>query len=53
MMVYKIAKSLFAKDAFSIKKELPNFLLASVLVNMSWFIMGALLDVANVATSAI
>lgn len=53
MLVFKIAKSLFTKDAFSIKKELPNFLLASIVVNMSWFLMGTLIDVANVATAAV
>lgn len=53
LLVFKIAKSLFTKDAFSIKKELPNFLLASILLNMSWFLMWTLIDVANVATAAV
>lgn len=53
ILVFKIAKSLFTKDAFSIKKELPNFLLASILLNMSWFLMGTLIDISNVATAAV
>lgn len=53
LLVYKIAKSLFTKDAFSIKKELPNFLLASILLNMSWFLMGTLIDISNVVTAAV
>lgn len=53
MLVIKIAQSLFDKNEFKLKKELPNFLLASVLVNMSWFIMGALIDMSNVATAAV
>ncbi len=53
MLVFKIAKSLFAKDAFSIKKELPKFLLASIMINMSWFLMGTMIDIANVATAAV
>jgi hypothetical protein len=53
LLVYKIAASLFTKDAFAIKKELPNFLIASILLNMSWFLMGTLIDISNVATAAI
>jgi hypothetical protein len=53
LFVFKIIKSLFAKDAFAIKTELPKFLVASILANMSWFLMGVLIDVANVATAAV
>ncbi len=52
-LVSKIASSIFSKNGFELKKDLPNFLLASILVNMSWFLMGAMIDVANVATAAV
>jgi hypothetical protein len=52
-LVSKIASSVFTKNSFDLKKDLPNFLLASILVNMSWFLMGAVIDVANVATAAV
>ena len=48
-----ILKSFFTKDAFEIKKTLPRFLLAGVLIQMSWFIMGAFVDLANIATAAV
>ncbi len=53
LLVVWVLKSVFGKDAFELKKELPKYLLASIVINMSWFLMGALIDVANVATSAI
>ena len=54
ILIVKIVKYLFAtKDLFSIKKDLPNFLLASILLNMSWFLMGTLIDISNVATAAV
>jgi hypothetical protein len=48
-----VLKSLFTKNAFNLKSELPKFLLASVLINMSWFLMGTLIDLSNVATAAV
>lgn len=53
LLVVWVLKSIFGKNAFELKKELPKYLLASIVINMSWFLMGALIDVANVATSAV
>ncbi len=53
MLIVGILKSLFNKNVYEIKKELPKYLLASIMVNMSWFLMWALIDVANVATAAV
>ena len=53
MLVAGILKSLFSKDTYAIKKELPKYLLASIMINMSRFLMGALIDVSNVATAAV
>jgi hypothetical protein len=50
--LYNIIKSLFGK-AFAFKTEIGKFVLAWVLINMSWFAMGALVDLANVATAAV
>ncbi|MEI7477672.1 MAG: hypothetical protein WCJ81_04060 [bacterium] len=52
-MLRLIVSSLFKKDYFHVGKELPPLLLASVLINMSWFLMGALIDLSNVATAAV
>lgn len=52
-LLFLILKSLFTKESYPIKKELPKYLIASIAINMSWFIMGALVDVANVATVAV
>jgi hypothetical protein len=53
LLIVWILKSLFTKNAFNFKSELPKFLLASVLINMSWFLMGTLIDLSNVATAAV
>lgn len=53
LFVGKILKSLYDKDTFKIKSELPKFLLASIVINMSWFLMGTLIDFSNVATAAV
>gem|GEM_PF-2757403 len=41
------------KDKFSPAKILPQMVLASVLVNASWFIIGALLDISTITTYAV
>lgn len=48
-----ILKAFFTKDAFELKKVLPRYLLAGVIIQMSWFIMGAFIDLANIATAAV
>lgn len=53
MLVAGVLKSLFTKDAFDLKKQLPKYLFASIAINMSWFMMWALIDISNVATSAV
>jgi hypothetical protein len=35
------------------KQKIVAFLVAGVLIQMSWFLLGALLDVSTIATSAV
>ncbi|MBP6910614.1 hypothetical protein KBC03_03360 [Patescibacteria group bacterium] len=53
LFLFGILKSLFEKDAFQLKKILPRYLIAGVMIQMSWFIMGAFVDLANIATAAV
>lgn len=53
LFLFGILKSMFGKDAFELKKTLPRFLLAGVLIQMSRFVMGAFVDLANIATAAV
>lgn len=53
LFLFSILKSFFSKDAFELKKTLPRFLIAGVLIQMSRFIMGAFVDLANIATAAV
>lgn len=53
LFLFGILKSFFTKDAFELKKVLPRYLLAGILVQMSWFMMGAFVDLANIATAAV
>jgi len=55
MFLYYILKFVFQSDEVTgndIGKKIGWFLLASVLIQASWFITGALLDVEKIATSA-
>lgn len=53
LLVYQIAKGVIGKNALDIKKILPKVLISSVLVNMSWFILYAAVDVANLGVAAV
>lgn len=53
LFIYQIAKWVVGKDAFNIKALLPKILVSTVLVNMSWFIMGAAIDLSNIGTATI
>jgi len=53
LFLFGILKAFFTKDAFEIKKVLPRYLIAGVLIQMSRFIMGAFVDLANIATAAV
>lgn len=51
--LYHVFKGIIWKDTFNLKQMLPKFLITSILVNMSWFLMGALVDLSNLATAAV
>ena len=53
LFLFGIIKSFFTKDTFEIKNLLPKYLLAGVLIQMSWFMMGALVDLANIGVAAV
>ncbi len=53
LFLFGILKSFFTKDAFELKKVLPRYLIAGIIIQMSWFIMGAFVDLANIATAAV
>ena len=52
MFVYMVLSNLFSADE-TIKKRLPDMLLAGVLINASWFLMGAVLDIATILIAAV
>ncbi len=53
LLIYQIARWVIGKDAFNIKALLPKVLVSTVLVNMSWFVMGAAIDLSNIGTAAV
>jgi hypothetical protein len=53
MLLLAIIQNIIGQKAFDIKKTIKNTLLAGVLIQASWFMMGALIDVSTVATAAI
>jgi len=56
MFLFYILKHLFDKDeSFGqlVKKKIVSFLVAGILVQSSWFILWALLDITTIATSAV
>ena len=53
MLLLAIIQNIIGQKAFDIKKTIKNTLLAGILIQASWFMMGALIDVSTVATAAI
>jgi hypothetical protein len=41
------------KETLDVKKIITNTLLAGILIQSSWFLMGALIDISTVATASI
>ncbi|MEI7919034.1 MAG: hypothetical protein WCH65_02195 [bacterium] len=53
LVLGSIIKSLTGKEALDVKKILTNTLLAGILIQASWFLMGAIVDISTVATASI
>lgn len=53
LVLGSIIKSLMGKEALDLKKILTNTLLAGILIQASWFLMGAVIDISTVATTAV
>lgn len=53
LVLVSIVKSLVGKEALDVKKTITNTLIAGILIQASWFLMGALIDVSTVATASI
>lgn len=53
LFLFSILKSFFTKDTYDLKKMLPRFLVSGILIQMSRFMMGAFIDLANIATAAV
>ncbi len=53
LVIGSIIKNLIGKEAIDVKKIITNTLLAGILIQASWFMMWALIDLSTVATVAI
>lgn len=56
LFLFYLIKSMFSKEDTPmtfIKNKILAFLVAGILIQMSWFLVGATLDISTVATSAI
>lgn len=53
LVLWSIIKSLVGKDAVDPKKTLIKTLCAGILIQASWFLVGAVVDLSTVATTAI
>jgi hypothetical protein len=53
LVLGSIIKSLIGKEAMDIKKVITNTLVAGILIQASWFLMGAVIDLSTVATAGI
>ena len=53
LLLWEIIKWLTGKDKLDAKKIITKTLIAGILIQASWFMMGALLDVSSVAMTAI
>ncbi len=52
LVLFSIVESLTGK-ALDVKKVITNTLLAGILIQASWFLMGAVIDISTVATAGI
>ncbi len=53
LVLWSIIKSLIGKEAMDIKKVITNTLVAGILIQASWFLMWAVIDLSTVATAGI
>jgi len=53
LVIWAIIKSIVGKEAIDIKKTITSMLVAGILIQASWFLMGAVVDISTVATAAI
>ena len=53
LVLFSIVKSLTGKEALNPKKIIINTLLAGILIQASWFLMGAVIDISTIATTAV
>lgn len=53
VLLYKILSSIIRGDTVWMKKILSKILVAGILIQASWFLIGAILDISNIVTSAL
>ena len=53
LVLWSIIKSLTGKEALDIKKVITNTLIAGILIQASRFLVGAIIDISTIATTAI
>lgn len=53
LVLRSVIKSMTGKEALDVKKVIIRTLAAGVLIQASWFLVGAVIDISTVATSAI
>ena len=53
LVLRSIIKGITGKESIDYKKIITNTLIAGILIQASWFFMGALIDISTIATTAI
>lgn len=53
LVLYSIIKGIIGKEALDVKKVITKTLIAGILIQASWFLMGAVVDISTVATASI
>lgn len=53
LVLISIIQGIVGKETLDIKKIITNTLLAGILIQSSWFLMGALIDISTVATASV
>ena len=53
LVLVSIVKGLVGKEALNVKKIITNTLVAAILIQASWFLMWAVIDISTIATAGI
>lgn len=53
LILWSIVEGLIGKKAIDIKKIITNTLVAGIIIQASWFLMGAAIDVSTITTTAV